>query len=100
MLRCNKCHRLGLFRSINPNTGVCLDCERNEMHFAVVHPATNQEETAVIHIPRYFIGNGMRYIKTVLNLFISMYLPISIFLKSNCVMILLFHLSVRTLMSQ
>lgn len=64
MLRCKKCHRLGLFRSINPNTGVCLDCERDEMCFSAVHPTAKQEETAVIHIPRYFIGNGMRYIKT------------------------------------
>lgn len=64
MLRCKKCRRLGLFRSINPNTGVCLDCERDEMRFPAVHPTAKQEETTVIHIPRYFIGNGMRYIKT------------------------------------
>lgn len=63
MLRCKQCHKLGLFRTIDPNTGVCLECEQNNMK----HPDTPREiipMVSTIHVPRYYIGNGMRYIQT------------------------------------
>lgn len=63
MLRCKKCNKLGLFRSINPNTGVCLDCE-HESVVVPVAPSFPISPEPTIHIPLYYVGNGMRYIRT------------------------------------
>lgn len=63
MLRCKTCNKLGLFRTIDPNSGICLECERKSLMQPDI-PRTVIPLDSSVHIPRYYIGNGMRYIVT------------------------------------
>ena len=62
MQRCKMCNKLGLFRSINPNTGICLECEQKSLS-APIAPTVFSTEP-VLKIPKYYVGNGMRYLLT------------------------------------
>lgn len=62
MQRCKKCKKLGLFRSINPNTGICLECEQKSLSSPVAPMVFPTEPT--LKIPKYYVGNGMRYLLT------------------------------------
>lgn len=63
MMRCKQCHKLGLFRTIDPTTGICLECEQSNMK-RTDEPRNIIPLRSSIHVPRYYIGNNMRYIVT------------------------------------